>query len=96
MEYGYCGQCRDFHAAQADFDADSYTRVPVMGGGWMRCCGDSLRAWAVYHPAPWEADMVVRCVFSEEPMLHAMQFCPCGYWHWRMATCDRTPREMAQ
>ncbi|MFI7083911.1 hypothetical protein ACIBUR_09925 [Streptomyces anulatus] len=95
MEYGYCKQCRDFHAAQADLVTDKYTPPQIMGGGWMRCCGHSLRAWAVYHPAPWEADTVVRCIFSEDALLHAMRYCPCGYWHWRAAECDELPRKPA-
>lgn len=93
MGYGYCELCRDFHAAQADAVPDQYTSPPVMGGGWMRCCGASLRAWVVYHPAPWETDTIVRCVFSKESLQHAMRFCRCGYWHWRMAMCQEQPQE---
>ncbi|MFH9731837.1 hypothetical protein [Streptomyces sp. NPDC017260] len=87
MEYGYCEVCREFHAAQADFNSDAYTRAPIMGGGWMRCCGDSLRAWVVYHPAPWEPGTTVRCVFGDDPFLHAMRYCVCGNWHWCKAMC---------
>lgn len=54
----------------------------------MRCCSASLRAWTVYHPAPWEPGLLVRCVFSDDP-LHAMQHCTCGYWHWRRAMCPQ-------
>ncbi|MEW1922227.1 hypothetical protein [Streptomyces sp. NPDC088360] len=91
MEYGYCGQCRDFHRAQADFQPDAYTPPPIMGGGWMRCCGAALRAWAVYHPAPWPAGQSVPCVYQPGDAGHGMRLCPCGYWHWTNATCDERP-----
>ncbi|MGW3860668.1 hypothetical protein ACWEDZ_04200 [Streptomyces sp. NPDC005047] len=95
MDYGYCALCRDFHAAQADLVPGQYTRPPVMGGGFMRCCGESLRAWAVYHPEPWEPGMVVRCVLAEDTHLHAMRFCSCGYWHWCRAMCKELVEEGA-
>ncbi|WP_405617359.1 hypothetical protein [Streptomyces sp. NBC_00076] len=93
MAYGYCGECRDFYAAQADFDEapDAFTPPRIMGGGWMRCCGASLRAWAVYQPAPWTAGESVPCVYQLRNELHGMRLCPCGYWHWAKATCDEKP-----
>jgi hypothetical protein len=96
MDYGYCALCRDFHAAQADFNQDAYKPPAIMGGGFMRCCSASLRAWAVYHPAPWEAGTLVRCVFSEDPFLHAMRYCTCGYWHWSQGMCRDVDQEPAQ
>lgn len=92
MAYGYCGDCRDFYPAQADFEPSSFTPPQIMGGGWMRCCGASLRGWAVYHPAPWEAGVSVPCVYQLGDELHGMRLCPCGYWHWGKATCDERPR----
>lgn len=87
MDYGYCALCRDFHAAEADRNVATFELPPLMGGGFMRCCSASLRAWTVYHPAPWEPGMTVRCVFSEDAYLHAMRYCTCGYWHWSRGMC---------
>ncbi|MGW3153749.1 hypothetical protein [Streptomyces sp. NPDC001089] len=95
MDYGYCGVCRDFHAANADLGLAIFEPPPLMGGGFMRCCRDSLRAWTVYHPAPWEAGDVVRCVFAPDDPLHAMQYCTCGYWHWSRAMCAEAAGEEA-
>ncbi|WP_369042266.1 hypothetical protein [Streptomyces sp. Midd1] len=88
MDYGYCSLCRDFHAANEDVGLSILDPIPVMGGGFMRCCSTSLRAWTVYHPAPWDAGLLVRCIFSEDPRLHAMRYCTCGYWHWARAMCE--------
>ncbi|MET9360416.1 hypothetical protein ABZX93_05855 [Streptomyces sp. NPDC006632] len=92
MEYGFCGDCGDFHPAQTDFDPASFTPPQIMGGGWMRCCGASLRAWVVYHPAgSWAAGQSVRCVYQLGDDQHGMRLCPCGYWHWTRATCGERP-----
>ncbi|MFE2539016.1 hypothetical protein [Actinacidiphila glaucinigra] len=87
MGYGYCDICRDFHAASADGQT-GYTPPPMKGGGFMRCCSASLRAWAVYHRAPWTPGTLVRCVFSQDARLHAMRYCACGHWHWCRDTCQ--------
>ncbi|MGW3763081.1 hypothetical protein [Streptomyces sp. NPDC005131] len=92
MEYGFCGGCRDFYPAQADYDHSAYTPPQIMGGGWMLCCGATLRAWAVSHPAPWTVGLSVLCVYHLDDELHGMRLCPCGYWHWAKATCDEEPR----
>jgi hypothetical protein len=39
--------------------------------------------------------MLVRCIFSEEPYLHAMRYCTCGYWHWARAMCAAFEHEEA-
>lgn len=95
MEYGYCALCRDFHAAQADLDPTVWKPPPMLGGGFMRCCADSLRAWSIYHPAPWEPGTIVRCVFSEDPFLHAMKYCAGGHWHWNKAECVHAASEVS-
>ncbi|WNI17657.1 hypothetical protein [Actinacidiphila sp. ITFR-21] len=92
MEYGFCGVCRDFFPAQEDFTPERYTPPQIKGGGWMRCCGASLRGWAVYHPVDtWSVGQSVRCVYQLGDDTHVMRLCPCGYWHWTRAMCDERP-----
>jgi hypothetical protein len=88
MGYGFCGTCRDFHPAEADFNLANYTPARRVGGGFMRCMSASLDAWAVYHPAPWEPGLLVRCVYHPDSVLDTMRFCRCGFWHWSPDVCE--------
>ncbi|MEU1816139.1 hypothetical protein ABZ543_13210 [Streptomyces roseifaciens] len=87
-DYGWCPHCRDYHPAALVYHPDHYRPPPVLDGG-LRCCVESLRAWAVIHQPPWPTGALVRCLHHYTDDNHVMVYCEGGHWEWaRTRTCN--------
>lgn len=89
--YGFCEFCKDYDAASVAYDPTTYTPVHIQGGGGFRCCSESVRAWAVFHPGPWNHGLKVCCVHHLNDQTHRMVYCticnPDGRWHYLLGAC---------
>jgi hypothetical protein len=79
LEFGYCGECHAFTGAaqRAAELGDDVPQFRYSVGGLMRCCIQSLAAWVVLHPGPWEAGRYFMCRHHDSMVLYDGE-----RWRW--------------